>query len=338
MKNPDITVVIPVYNTERFVGDCLKSIKMQSFQNFECIVINDGSTDNSLAVCRKVIDNDYRFKIIDKENEGVSLTRNKGIQIAQAPYIIFIDSDDTIEANMLEELFKGITSTEADIAICPMTYISQNSSANKKVCGLKSVLQKNEFLQFIVKYGSIPYIGGNCNKLYKLIAIKNLGIIFEKGKIFAEDFMFNIKYFACVNTAAIVDSTSYNYKVSVPGSLSKKQNDLKQDFLRIEEVYNIWQNLFSAGCSNNYIILFYELLFNRCLLHIQTHKSAYERFSEVFEDVCSCDVIKIRQDFKKRHLQCFKSLIQRHSKRICYLYLCFFALLLRIYNKLRYQK
>ncbi len=105
MSNPTVSVIIPVYNAQEGIKQCMDSLLNQSFTDFEIILLNDGSTDNSLEVIKKyAADNDF-IRVIDKENEGVAKTRNKGIQLANGKYIVFIDNDDFVDSDYLERFY-----------------------------------------------------------------------------------------------------------------------------------------------------------------------------------------------------------------------------------------
>lgn len=114
---PKISVIIPVYNTEKYLDKCIQSILNQTFGDFEIIAIDDGSTDSSLEILKKY-EKDQRFIIIHKENEGQAVARNIGIKKATGKYITFVDSDDYIDKNMLEDLYHLVQEKDADIAIC----------------------------------------------------------------------------------------------------------------------------------------------------------------------------------------------------------------------------
>ncbi|MBP3763634.1 MAG: glycosyltransferase family 2 protein [Bacteroidales bacterium] len=98
------SVIIPAYNASRYIERCIESVKTQVFTDFECIIVNDGSTDSTLEVCRPLIANDSRFILIDSENEGVSSARNKGLERALGEYVLFVDADDWVEPSWLQEL------------------------------------------------------------------------------------------------------------------------------------------------------------------------------------------------------------------------------------------
>ena len=113
-----ISIIIPVYNAQKFLRRCLDSIQHQAFTDFEAILINDGSKDNSAEICKEYSDQDERFKLIDQENMGPSHARNKGIDEATSKYLAFVDSDDYISPNMLEELYTAAEASSADLTVC----------------------------------------------------------------------------------------------------------------------------------------------------------------------------------------------------------------------------
>ena len=113
-----ISVIIPAYNVAKYIDKCFKSLVTQTFKDFEVIVINDGSTDETLTLIREWEQKDSRFKVMDKQNEGVGKTRNLGLSLSSAPYVIFIDPDDYLHEEMLEKLYEGIRLSDASVAIC----------------------------------------------------------------------------------------------------------------------------------------------------------------------------------------------------------------------------
>ncbi len=118
MSNPKISVIIPVYNVEKYLGRCLDSVINQSFRDFELILINDGSKDDSLSICNDYSAADSRITVIDQPNQGSSVARNSGLKIATGDFIIHIDSDDWMELNMLQRLYDAAIKTDADIVAC----------------------------------------------------------------------------------------------------------------------------------------------------------------------------------------------------------------------------
>ena len=118
MKMEKISIIVPVYNVEKYLKTCLDSIINQTYQNLEIILVDDGSTDNSGEICEEYRKTDSRIILIHKENEGLSMARNFGLDIASGDYISFVDSDDFIARNMMEALYNRLLETQSDMAIC----------------------------------------------------------------------------------------------------------------------------------------------------------------------------------------------------------------------------
>lgn len=119
-----ISIIVPVYNVEKYIKKCIESIKTQTYTNFEALIINDGSPDNSIEIAKKIAGNDQRFIFFNKKNGGLSSARNFGIDQAKGKFIAFLDSDDYISPNFLSGMYSAITQTNADIAICDINLVS----------------------------------------------------------------------------------------------------------------------------------------------------------------------------------------------------------------------
>ena len=115
-----ISIVVPIYNVENYLRMCLDSIQNQTYKNFECLLINDGSPDNSAEICREYVAKDSRFRYFEKENGGLSSARNYGIERAEGAFITFVDSDDWLEANALEIFSEKQNQYDADIVVASM--------------------------------------------------------------------------------------------------------------------------------------------------------------------------------------------------------------------------
>ena len=147
MENELISIIVPIYNVENYLRQCLDSIVSQTYQNFECLLINDGSSDNSADICREYIEKDSRFRYFEKENVGVSSARNLGIERSKGQYITFIDSDDWVDSEYLEVLYRALIEEKADIAIS--TYKQFNMDDNCYYVYSYQRGMKNEFLKNI---------------------------------------------------------------------------------------------------------------------------------------------------------------------------------------------
>lgn len=125
---PLITVIVPVYNVEKYLRRCLDSIIRQTYQNLEILCIDDGSIDNSGEICEQYVARDARIKVIHQENQGLSTARNKGLDTATGEYIAFVDSDDYIAADVLEQLYQSAVSSDATCVICGYNCVDSNGS------------------------------------------------------------------------------------------------------------------------------------------------------------------------------------------------------------------
>lgn len=122
-----ISIVIPVYNVEHYLSECLSSVKEQTHTNLDIIIVNDGSTDNSLEICQEFKKQDSRVIIVSQKNAGLSAARNAGIEIAKGRYITFLDSDDFISSDYIAYLYTMLTETDSDIAVCQREEVDENS-------------------------------------------------------------------------------------------------------------------------------------------------------------------------------------------------------------------
>ena len=118
MSNPAISLVMPVYNVERYLSRALESVQNQTFKNFELIIVNDGSTDKSKEIAESFCDKNENFILINQENEGPSVARNTGLKVCKGDYIGFMDSDDSLEPEFLESLYNAAIENDADIVCC----------------------------------------------------------------------------------------------------------------------------------------------------------------------------------------------------------------------------
>ena len=216
MTNPLVSIIVPVYNAQKGLSRCLESICSQTYQELEIIVLNDGSTDDSLAICEQFRAKDPRIVVVDKENEGVSRTRNAGLTLAQGDYIQFADSDDALDPDYTQNLVQAALQHNADLVIAPYWMVIPSNSTKtgyfletlQTSLGIEPETPKTE----VRKYSFLPegiysredyarslmqqpasfYYGVLWNKLYRreIIAQNQLG--FAPDVHWAEDLIFNM--------------------------------------------------------------------------------------------------------------------------------------------------
>lgn len=226
------SIIIPVYNTAQYLDQCLESVLAQSYTDWECIVVDDGSTDNSGEICDKWGKRDSRFVILHQKNLGVSVARNHGLERSKGEYICFIDSDDWVEPDYLADMISGILDDTIDMVVtgiiqekaCPESFVPNEESA--------IILSKDCVTSFIDNVGLLY---GPTAILYKVRIIREREIRFPEDVSFGEDTIFNFNYLRKVNTILFRPIINYHYRI-LNDSLSSNGNS-DRSFLR----YNLWK-------------------------------------------------------------------------------------------------
>lgn len=166
MKNDLISVIVPIYNVERYLNKCVDSIINQTYQNLEIILVDDGSPDNCPIICDEYAKKDKRIKVIHKENGGLSDARNVGINIAKGKYLSFIDSDDYIDSQMLEKLYNNLNETKSELSFCNFYRVFPDKKYLQLTGEQSRTFQEKEIYYTLVNQFA-KVIMSACNKLYK---------------------------------------------------------------------------------------------------------------------------------------------------------------------------
>lgn len=202
---PLISVIVPVYNTEKYLHKCIDSIIHQSYRNLEIIIVDDGSTDSSPAICDEYKGLDKRVIVIHKKNGGLSSARNAGIDEAHGEYLSFIDSDDYIDQRMLEELYKAVSKIDADISICNYQNVYEDDYDGKRYVNPKiegCSLTPFEAIDKSCNLKQVHLIVA-WNKLYKRSLFRN--IRYAEGYIHEDEIIIHRLYGECEKIAVIPD-------------------------------------------------------------------------------------------------------------------------------------
>lgn len=218
-----ISIIVPVYNAEKWIDRCIKSLIKQTYDDIEIILVNDGSTDTSLSVCKKYADIDKRIVVIDKKNSGVSATRNIGIEIAKGEYIQFVDSDDYIDEKMCEMLVNAIENV--DMAMCGMR-IWRNGVVLREPHLDNGIYTLKDNIDIYFKLRKINL--GPCNKLYRKELIKNN---FIDNVSLGEDTIFVLDYMRNVEKISNISECLYNVVLDNNSSLNRNKPDGYVDLL-----------------------------------------------------------------------------------------------------------
>lgn len=189
-----VTLVIPIYNAKRYLRRCLDSVVRQNFWDMEVLLINDGSQDESLLICREYEEKDLRFRVIDKENTGVSDTRNVGIRLAKGTYLLFMDSDDWLADDAVESMVQAALKHRCDLVIADFYRVNGTRYVEKKHITETEVMSREAFAMEMAKEPADFYYGVMWNKLYRRELIMQHGLSLDTSMNWCEDFLFNLEY------------------------------------------------------------------------------------------------------------------------------------------------
>ena len=208
MSTPIISIIVPVYNVEKYLHQCVQSILDQTIQNIEIILVNDGSTDMSSTICNEFKEKDHRIVVINKANGGLSDARNIGIKAAKGKYIAFVDSDDFIHKEMLKKMYQRIIIDGSDMAVCGYIQYYNNVKKNEQyIYGKDEVICPAQFFGSILsdeKIGNYAW-----NKIYKKELFAE--VTFPKGKAF-EDINTTYKLVLLSDKISIINEALYYYR------------------------------------------------------------------------------------------------------------------------------
>ena len=236
MSSPLISIIIPVYNTERYLNCCIDSILSQTFTDFELLLIDDGSTDKSGDICDDYAQKDSRIRAFHKKNGGVSSARNMGLENAKGVWIAFVDSDDYLKNSYLNVLMSH-TNEDIDLIISFPEVILKDYSI-KLDRYTDGIVSQFNFEQLFVQYDMHEHTSP-WGKLYRAEVIKNFSLKFCEQLCFGEDTVFLYTFMLNMNRAYICNVTDYCYRGAIDGSLSKRINPPGTELLNYKAVYNI---------------------------------------------------------------------------------------------------
>jgi glycosyltransferase EpsH len=233
---PLVSVIIPVYNSDKYLEDCIESLINQTLNNIELIFINDGSIDNSKSIIEKYKEKDKRIVLKDKKNTGASDCRNIGLKIANGKYIGFVDSDDWVSQNMFEELYKEIEKNNSDMCIGGYSLFIENTVQKIESKLDKNLYKKNELINKIAMQmiesnslnedEKIP--GFIWSNIYKKDVIQNNNISFYKELKIGEDTVFNLNFLKYSNSVSVCNNCGYFYRYNINSQTAAYNKDLKE--------------------------------------------------------------------------------------------------------------
>jgi len=333
---PQISIILPVYNVEKYIKKCIQSILMQTYTDFELLAIIDGSPDNSLQVIQSFTDT--RIKIFKKVNGGLSDARNYGLGMASGKYVYFLDSDDWIEPNLLEDCVAILDSEQLDLVIFGYIHDVENNR--------EQVLYSNEVIpeKIIMKRGDqdlkitskmINLLGYVWNKVYLRNFLLENEISFEKGTLLVEDVLFNTQVYCRTKVLRTIDKAYYHYMDRpVPSLIKQTHKDVFISIIKKHNALNRFLNIWNINEKEKNKALADSLIkgFRYCLdnlfsiNHELSLRQKFDYVKKMTEHPTTNDLIKFYHAESKKDIM-YKYLIQKRYYRL----ICFITLLYKKY-------
>lgn len=236
----EVSIIIPVYNAEKTIGRCIESVLNQEYSDFELILCNDGSKDNSGKICDEYAGKDSRIKVLHKENSGVSDTRNQGIQMAKGVYIQFMDADDWITVDATKLLVRTMEEHEADLVVSDFYRVVGEHISHKGDIEEEGTMTREIFAKYMMENPADFYYGVLWNKLFKRSIIAEYGLKMDETMSWCEDFLFNLEYLLHAKRIAALQVPVYYY-VKTEGSLATQGMNIGKTIkmkISVFEYYN----------------------------------------------------------------------------------------------------
>lgn len=239
MDAPKVSIIIPIYRSEAYIVQCMDSIARQTFHDYEVILVNDGSPDKSTEIITKFISENRlkNFQLVNKDNKGVSSARNAGLRLANGEWIAFIDSDDWVEPNYLENMLASIAQNDSDLCLCGYDAYEM---AEQRFDPWSSYPQKvGKIPDDLAALTSFDYIWG---RLYKKSILDAHKIFFNEKILYCEDNAFNFDYIRAIKSFSCVDEVGYHYRRGHTSALSRSLVQPRMRVHFIDHAQRFWDS------------------------------------------------------------------------------------------------
>jgi len=307
-----ITIVVPIYNVEKYLERCVKSLLNQTYKNLEIILVDDGSTDNSGRICDNYAKEDKRVKVIHKANGGLSDARNAGIDFAKGKYISFVDSDDWIPLNAINDLYSYMEKYNVDIVSGNMIEVFSNKQINNRKMEISfQIFDTEEAIENMLYLHGIT--NSACGKLYKFSLFKD--IRFPVGKLY-EDLGTTYKIYANSKKSIFIDHTVYYYFQNLNSIMHYTYSKRRLEGIPFaEEICDFLSRNFPCILNSGIFRLYYE-----CLLVLNDMPFYSEDKAYVYKIMKKYNKIVLKDNklYRKQKLLCISSLLGHISIKIAF--------------------
>lgn len=303
-----VSIIVPVYNVEKYVERCLESLINQTYQNIEIIIVVDGATDNSLEICENYKERDSRIQIVIKQNQGLGLARNTGLEYITGKYVLFVDSDDYVDINLVKSVTELAEKNECDLV--RFHNYRENLVTGKKTVR-KTLLQEGIYLKDKINkellypiIGVLPeqtaenFVGMSVwRNLYSSSIIKNheLNFVSEREYI-SEDIIFNIKYLYLCNKVYVTNHPFYHYIVNENSLTAKYKDDrFDKEIIMYKEILRLVDTL--GVCKEEYLVREQRTFMDRsrmCMRSILDAKNlTYSQKRKKLKSICNNEELQL---------------------------------------------
>lgn len=294
-----ISIIIPIYNVEKYLDKCLESVLNQTYKNLEIILINDGSTDRSPNICNKYYKKDKRIKLINKKNEGVSSARNTGIELSKGKYIVFIDPDDYVTYNHIKVLYDCITRYNVDLVISNAIEINEEGVVVKNEEKKSFLMDKDQCLKELLSDDNFYHMcWGNMYRKELLEKIR-----FNCKYRIAEDLDFLYKYIKNIKSAYFLSKNTYYYLIREGSATNSTYSEVWNDELKIcnsiiNETMKL-ENDLNKYAKRKYIMLNMDQV-HRFSLNKEQINNFKNNIKLYKNEVCNSKFLDYKENFKVR--------------------------------------
>lgn len=299
-----VSIIVPVYNVELYLNECIQSIVTQSYKDWECILIDDGSTDRSRDICDQWAKKDHRIQVTHQSNQGVSIARNTGILHAKGEFIAFVDSDDWIEQDYLNALTKHISPKSADLCVSGIMQDFKDGTNHTytPIHQISFCLNSDNIHHFIDLNRKYLLYGPTAN-LYRKSIIQEHNIRFRTDLSYGEDLLFNYDYLEHVNNITCIDIAYYHYRIIGNNTLSSKlrQDQFDTDYAQWKVLQSFYQrkNLWTKEAKELLYLRLWGIIYDGLFLFPKLKKANYQYIQQIlsipeiqelkpYKDVFSC--------------------------------------------------
>ncbi|MCV3296567.1 glycosyltransferase [Oenococcus kitaharae] len=262
--NPLISIIVPAHNAGEVMSLTVQSILQQSYADFELIIVDDGSTDSTKQICDQFCRSDSRVRYFFQENKGVSAARNAGITLSKGQFILFVDSDDTLETTMLDKLKNCFSGKDVDLAFCGFNVIGDDSRQNdmESLRQFTGTITREEVLANLISTDSSrQFLGYVWRFLFRRETIKRFNIFFKLRMHISEDFQFIVEYVTHCRKISVIPEKLYNYQIHTGSVTAHYIPSLPKDMISVNEwvrenilsIYPMLQEGWDNCVANTYL-------------------------------------------------------------------------------------